>query len=344
MNDFNSTDKNNQFIQRDKASRPNHQVETVLSSLNESGIHDVDSYIESIRLREAEQGQNLYERLKKVEPSNFSILKKIGIIIFWYMQPTLYVIGSATRSYFRFLLSVLAVSWGVLIESASPLTWRRTVKYEFKRMVGLAIGGGFFSTFFTASLAGLAVVSQAILWLGATGLIKMTGPILVTVLVRELAPVLVGMILLGRNGILTVTECSLLAMGGQLKFFTSMGIDAFITIVVPRAWALTIASFTLGMVFGIVSLFMGYLVTYIMGTMHDSIWMFYSNILAAMTGWDYILVPAKFIVMGFLIGVGSCITGMNVKITDDPATLLPKGFTRGILLIMVVNILFTIGF
>ncbi|MBI0065294.1 ABC transporter permease [Commensalibacter sp. M0134] len=342
MNDYQNN--NDQYTKRESAPRSDKQVETILSSLNDNGIHDVDRYMESIRIREAEQGQTLYQRLKTVEPGFFSIFRKIGIVIFWYMQPVLNVIGSATRSYFRFLLSVLAVSWGVLVESISPLTWRRTVKYEFKRMVGLAIGGGFFSTFFTASLAGLAVVSQAISWLGAAGLTKMTGPILVTVLVRELAPVLVGMILLGRNGILTVTECSLLAMGGQLKFFTSMGIDAFITIVVPRAWAFTIASFTLGMVFGIISLFMGYLVTYFMGTMHDSIWMFYSNILAAMTGWDYILVPSKFIVMGFLIGVGSCVTGMNVKVTDDPATLLPKGFTRGILLIMVVNILFTIGF
>lgn len=320
------------------------QVETVLNNLNQNSIHDVEGYIESIRNRESEREQGLRARLKQVEPGFLSGFRKLGIVLFWYLQPLLNVIGTATRSYFRFLLSVLAVSWGVLVESSSPLTWRRTVKYEFKRTLGLAVGGGFFSTFFTASLAGLAVVSQAILWLGATGLTKMTGPILVTVLVRELAPILVGMILLGRNGILTVTECSLLAMGGQLKFFTSMGIDALITIVVPRTWAFTIASFTLGMVFGVISLFMGYLVTYAMGTMHDSIWVFYSNILAAMTGWDYVLVPAKFIVMGFMIGVGSCITGMNVKVSDDPTTLLPKGFTRGILLIMVVNILFTIGF
>lgn len=343
MNDF-QNNNNDPLSDKEKKSPFDSQVETILSNLNENGIQNVEQYMESIHVREAEQGQTLYERLKTVKPGIFSILKIIGIVIFWYMQPVLNIVGSATRSYFRFLLSVLAVSWGVLVESISPLTWRRTVKYEFKRMVGLSVGGGFFSTFFTASLAGLAVVSQAILWLGAAGLTKMTGPILVTVLVRELAPVLVGMILLGRNGILTVTECSLLAMGGQLKFLTSMGIDVFITIVVPRAWAFTIASFTLGMVFGTVSLFMGYLVTYFMGTMHDSIWMFYSNILAAMTGWDYFLVPAKFIVMGFLIGVGSCITGMNVKVTDDPTTLLPKGFTRGILLIMVVNILFTIGF
>lgn len=320
------------------------QVEEVLSSIRRNGVHDVDEYLESIRNRENEQGQGLKATLKRVRPGLFSIPAKIGIVLSWYLQPFLNVIGGATRSYLRFLLAVLAVSWGVLLESVFPLTWRRTVNYEFRRTVGLAVGGGFFSTFFTASLAGLAVVSQAILWLGAAGLTKMTGPILVTVLVRELAPVLVGMILLGRNGILTVTECSLLAIGGQLKFFTSMGIDVFITIVVPRAWAFTIASFTLGMVFGIVSLFMGYLVTYVMGTMHDSIWMFYSNVLAAMTGWDYVLVPAKFLVMGFMIGVGSCITGMNVKVSDDPSTLLPKGFTRGILLIMVVNILFTIGF
>lgn len=319
-------------------------IEVMLSNLDKDGIDDLDQYIEDIRSRESQEGQRLSAQLKAVPEGRFSWLLKAWIIIFWYLRPLLYAIGERTRSYLRFLLGVLAASWGVLIESVSPVTWRRTVKYEFQRTLGQVICGGFFSTFFTATLAGLAVVSQAIFWLGAAGLTKMTGSILITILVREVAPILVGMILLGRNGILTVAECSLLAMNGQLKSLTTMGIDPFITIVLPRAWAFTIGSFTLGMVFGTTSLFMGYVVTYAMGTMQDSIWVFYSNILSAMSVSDYILVPLKFIVMGYVIGVGSCITGMNVKVDDEPSTLLPKGFTRGIMLIMVVNILFTLDF
>lgn len=320
------------------------RIQFILSDLNKDGIDDVEAYIDKLREREADDTQSLSLRLKRVEKGRFSLLRKIGILLWWWFRPTLYFTGKATRSFLSFFFGMLAASWGVIIESVSPLTWRRTVRYEFKRTLGLAVGGGFFSTFFTATLAGLAVVSQAIFWLGAAGLTKMTGSILITILVREVAPILVGMILLGRNGILTVTECSLLAMGGQLKSLTSMGMDPFVMIVVPCAWAFTIASFTLGMVFGSVSLFMGYVVTYFMGTMHDSIWTFYSDILSAMSVWDYVLVPLKFIVMGFMIGVGSCITGMNVTVDDDAATLLPKGFTRGILLILVVNILFMLDF
>lgn len=320
------------------------RIETMLADLNKDGIDDIEQYVEDIRNRESQETQRLSFRLKMVEEGRFAWIQKIWIVIFWYLRPVLYVVGEKTRSYFRFLLGVLAASWGILVESVSPITWRRTVKYEFKRSLGQVVCGGFFSTFFTATLAGLAVVSQAIFWLGAAGLTKMTGPILITILVREVAPILVGMILLGRNGILTVAECSLLAMGGQLKSLTTMGIDPFITIVLPRAWAFTIGSFTLGMIFGTTSLFMGYVVTYALGTMQDSIWTFYSNILSAMSIADYVLVPLKFIVMGFMVGVGSCITGMNVKVDDEPSTLLPKGFTRGIMLIMVVNILFTLDF
>ncbi|MDI2089932.1 MlaE family ABC transporter permease [Commensalibacter oyaizuii] len=324
--------------------KQDNRIEAMLSDLNKDSIEDVEQYVEAIRSREVENTQRLSVQLKQVPPGPFSLVKKLGILLIWYLRPVLFVIGKAVRSYLRFFLGVLAASWGVLIESISPLTWRRTVRYEFKRTLGQVVSGGFFSTFFTASLAGLAVVSQAIFWLGATGLTKMTGPILITVLVREVAPILVGMILLGRNGILAVTECSLLAMGGQLRSFTALGIDPFVTIVVPKAWAFMVGSFCLGMIFGTVSLFMGYVVTYMMGTMQDSIWTFYSNILSAMSVWDYVLVPLKFTVMGFMIGVGSCITGMNVKNDDEPATLLPKGFTRGIMIIMVVNILFTLEF
>jgi len=57
MNDYQNN--NDQYTKRESAPRSDKQVETILSSLNDNGIHDVDRYMESIRIREAEQGANI---------------------------------------------------------------------------------------------------------------------------------------------------------------------------------------------------------------------------------------------------------------------------------------------
>ncbi|MGL4685853.1 MAG: MlaE family ABC transporter permease [Commensalibacter sp.] len=320
--------------------------QNVISSTQvQEAVKNPDKFVELVNRQEAELNQNyLSWRLKQADKASFPFFKKMEIIVVWSFLSFIHFIGKSVRSYCGFLLDVLGASYGVIIESFFLYNWRRTTRYEFVRILGQSLGGGLFSTVFTASLTGLAVVSQAVYWLGLTGLSKMTAPILVTVILRELSPIFVGMILLGRNGILSVAECSLLATGGQLRTYNSIGIDPFVTIVLPRAWAFTVSSFALGMIFGTVSLFTGYLVTFILGSIKTSIWSFYSDILFSMAAWDYVTIPLKFLISGFLIGIGSCITGMNAKEYDDPSTLLPKGFTRGIMLIMVVNVLFTLDF
>jgi phospholipid/cholesterol/gamma-HCH transport system permease protein len=69
----------------------------------------------------------------------------------------------------------------------------------------------------TAALVGLGIVYQALHWLGVAGQQGLVGNILVAVLVREVAPVLVGLILLGRNGMVTVVEFGEIAATGQTR-------------------------------------------------------------------------------------------------------------------------------
>lgn len=61
------------------------------------------------------------------------------------------------------------------------------------------------------------VVSQAAYWLGYAGMAQMTGSILVSVLVREIAPILVGIILMGRSGMLSLTEIGMMVLGGEVR-------------------------------------------------------------------------------------------------------------------------------
>ncbi|KXV77965.1 ABC transporter permease, partial [Gluconobacter japonicus] len=53
-------------------------------------------------------------------------------------------------------------------------------------------------------------------------------------------------------------------------------------------------------------------------------------------------IPAKFIFSGFTVGVCSCLSGMDATTEDDLASLLPRGFARGILSIMTINVVLSV--
>ncbi|GBQ81413.1 ABC transporter permease [Gluconacetobacter johannae DSM 13595] len=259
-------------------------------------------------------------------------------------RPPLAWIGRITRHQVRFALVLVGAGWGVLRESVRPNSWRRTVRYEFRLSLRQVVAGGFLSTVFTATLAGLTVVSQAAYWLGFAGMAQMTGSILVSVLVREIAPVLVGIILLGRSGMLSLTEIGLLTLGGQIRAMQAQGIDPFLVLVMPRTFAFTVGGFTLGIIFAVISLLMGFIVTHATGAMNMSVWTFFSDVLTAMSAWDFLVIPLKFILVGFFVGLGACMTGLLVSQDDTVATIMPRGFARGIMMVMIVNILFSLGF
>src|SRR5205823_6790974 len=115
-------------------------------------------------------------------------------------------IGRPVRPPIDFVMMLAALAFGVAREALRPATWRRTVRGEFHRALRQAVGGGLSTTLVTAALIGLVMVSQALYWLGQAGQLELIGPVLVTVLVREVAPLLVGFILLGRSGVVVVSE------------------------------------------------------------------------------------------------------------------------------------------
>lgn len=259
------------------------------------------------------------------------------------IRPALAAVGRFGRARVGFPLMLAAGSWGVLREAVRPLSWRRTVRQEFKLAMRQATGGGLATIMVTASLAGVGMVYEALYWLGVAGQAQLTGSLLVTVLVRELTPLLVGLILLGRSGMLTVTELGTLQAGGQIRAMIAQGIDPFLLLVLPRTLAFALSSFTLGIVFAATALVFGFVVSGAIGSVQDSLWTFLDRVLGAMTVRDYWVVPVKLLTIGFLVGLSSCLTGLGAQEDDDLSTLIPRGFVHGILVVMIASILFTVA-
>ena len=258
-------------------------------------------------------------------------------------QRVLARIGRAVRSHASFILRLASLGAGVVLDGIRPATWRRTVRGEFRRALRQAVGGGLSTTLVTAALIGLVMVSQALYWLGQAGQEGLIGPILVTVLVREVAPVLVGLIVMGRSGVVIVSEIGGLQIGGQVHALAAQGLDPFLLLVLPRAAALAIACFTLGIVFVVAALLTGFIAGSLVGAVHIPIGSFLERVLLAMHAGDFAVFPGKMIVIGLLVALTACLTGLTASAQDDAARLLPRGFVRGVVAILLASIALSLG-
>jgi phospholipid/cholesterol/gamma-HCH transport system permease protein len=247
-------------------------------------------------------------------------------------------IGRGARARAGFGLALFSLAFGVLYEAGRPSNWRRTVRAEFRRVLRQAVGGGLSPTLVTAGLIGLAMVSQTLYWLGEAGQAELIGSVLVTVMVRELAPLLVGFILLGRSGVVAVSEIAAVRLGGQLDVLAAQGLDPFLLLVLPRACALAIAAFTLAMVFVPAALVTGFVASSLLGAAESSFWSFLDGVLLAMHRADFVVFPAKMVAIGLLVALSACLTGITADPRDDAAHVLPRGFIRGTLAILLASI------
>jgi len=247
-------------------------------------------------------------------------------------------IGRGARRRAAFVLMLHALLFAVLRHAFWPGSWRRSMRAEARRALVFAIGGGLTTVVITAALAGLALVSQALYWLGTAGEEGLVGPILVTVLVRELTPVLLGLLMLGRSGTAALTELGMLRLSGQLRVLEGQGLDLFELLVLPRAVAIAVASFTLGVVFVGVALITGFIAGSLLGQVNISILRFLSDVLAAMRTVDFIVFPAKMLLIGLLVALVPSLTALTADPRAELVELQSRSFLRGLLAVLLASL------
>lgn len=259
------------------------------------------------------------------------------------MRNVLAIIGRWARVRARFTLTLFSVAWGVLREAPLPRVWRTTVRAEFWRALRLAAAGSFGPVVVIAMLIGFGVVYQAVYWLGLAGQESLIGGILAVVVAREVAPVLVGLILLGRAGTVTTAELAQVSASGQLRALEAQGIDPFRLLVLPRAAAMAVAGFTLGIAFVIIALFFGHLVGLASGLTQLSAWAFGDKVLRALSTADFFILPGKLVAIGLLVALACAITGLEARPQEDVTALLPVAFARGALAILLTSALLSLA-
>src|SRR3989441_2795433 len=171
------------------------------------------------------------------------------------------------RKLFRFLLTVQGLGAFALITLGVILTRLRTARHVIWPLIfhetsraGLRLLPMFL---FLAAALGLLVIGQTVSWLTRVGAINFLGTIMVIVVVRELGPLLAGLLVLARIGTANVVELGTARATGEVEALEALGIDPVHYLVAPRVTGMAIAVFALTVYLILGALISGYLWAFI---------------------------------------------------------------------------------
>jgi len=246
-------------------------------------------------------------------------------------------IGRPPLAVLRQLARAAGFGAAVLAAAVRPTTWRRPVRREFVRAMHQAGVQGVRATLIIGVLLGLAMVYQALYWLQAAGQGGLLGRVLVLVLVREIAPLVAGLIIVGRSGLPMLIRLEELRVGGQLRMLAAQGIDPFLLLVVPRILAFALSCFCIGMVLLTTALLVGYFAGHAVGAVEISLYAFFDTLLRAMGPGTYLLLPVKTLAIGFAVGITCALPVLAAAGSSDVGRLTAGGFVQAVLAVFVVS-------
>jgi phospholipid/cholesterol/gamma-HCH transport system permease protein len=267
------------------------------------------------------------------------VVKKMPQARQWHpIRGLLAAIGEGAIDLLRPLIELSSLAVAVLWQGGRPLNWRRTLVKEFMRQCDLVGIGSLPFILLSGLLIGLAMVFQVLFWLKFLGQVSLAGKIIVLGLVREIAPLLVALIAIGRSGSVNMVELGHMRTSGQLRMLEAQGIDPFLFLIVPRCLATALSMFCLTVVFTLVALATGYLVGRVVLSTDTTAIEFINNVLGAMGVGEYAIIALKPLIAGLLITLITCTTGLSVGgPAGQLAEALPRGFVKSVLAVFLVS-------
>ncbi|MBW2434245.1 MAG: ABC transporter permease [Deltaproteobacteria bacterium] len=241
----------------------------------------------------------------------------------------------------QFISDAVAVIW----QGCRPITWRRSVRAELMRQC-YQVGAQALPFILVAGIfVGFGLVAQAFHWLSVFGSTKLFGGFLSATLVREVAPVLVGLIVIGRSGSTLLVELGTMKTEGQVHMLDAQGLDPFLYLVVPRVVAFSICMFALTTAFVAVALLAGFFSGVLIGITQFNFFDFLNRAIGSMGLQTYLLFTVKTVSIGFVVALISCKIALSISgVSARVLGIMPRGFARSALATLIISIVLTILF
>ena len=194
----------------------------------------------------------------------------------------------------------------------------------------------------TGLFVGMVLAIQAIEQFMSAGLADRMGAIVGLSVVRELGPVLAGVMIAGRVGGALAAELGTMNVTEQLDALRSMGSDPIRVLVAPRFLACLLLTPVLTMYCDLMGVFGGWLISVpIFELSNDTYWAYTEG---ALEGWDVMVGAAKSLFFGASIGLICCYKGFHCKPgTEGVGKACTDSFVTGFVVILILDFFLAFG-
>lgn len=187
---------------------------------------------------------------------------------------------------------------------------------------------------------GAIIIIQGVALLPQFGQGQLVYAILITVITRELGPILTAFIIAARSGTAIATELGNMVVSHEIEAYIANGINPISYLVVPRFLGVTISLILLNIYFNIFGLLGSFFVTSLVATIDFRD--YFTSLLNALTVADVGMSLLKSAVSGAIISTVATFYGFKVEqaSTEVPVMAI-RSVGRGFILIILANAFLT---
>ncbi|NNM68253.1 MAG: ABC transporter permease [Spirochaetales bacterium] len=167
--------------------------------------------------------------------------------------------------------------------------------------------------------------------------------ILITVITRELGPLLTAFIVMARSGVAIATEISSMVVTHEIEAYLAVGINPISYLVVPRFLGVTLSMVALNLYFNLSGLAASYLVAQFFHPIPAN--EYFGQLMTQLTPTAVASSVVKSLAFGFVISMVSTLNGFRAQqSTTEIPIIVIRAVGQGFALLIVVNILITLVF
>lgn len=189
-------------------------------------------------------------------------------------------------------------------------------------------------------VVGVIIVVQGLSFLPQLGQSELIYKILVTVISKELGPLLTAFIIVARSATAISTELGNMVVSHEIEAYISVGIDPMSYLIVPRFLGVTLSVIILNLYFNIAGLVGSFFITQFIENITFS--EYFRNLLTVLKPSIILESFIKSLVFGLIISFSATYNGFKVEgaTTEIPQVVI-KSVSQGFMFCIVANVIIT---
>jgi phospholipid/cholesterol/gamma-HCH transport system permease protein len=197
---------------------------------------------------------------------------------------------------------------------------------------------------FLGVTVGLVIIGQTVALLSRVGAEALIGTVMVTVVLRELGPLLTAIVVLARAGTSNVVELGTMRAMGEVSALESLGVDPIHYLVMPRMLGLAASVFCLATYFVLAAVLSGWVFAFLQDVPLRPA-AYFARLADALRWQDFVLFGLKTLLFGAVIAVVSCYHGLARPLRlEEISSVTERAVIDSVVGCVLLDTLFLVGY